>query len=95
MKFSHLRTYRNELLYQIDPKDLQDYTGSFYQYTYDQALFFPLMELSCGRVHKIEGEFHYLYNTGTAWNYPTESYYCNQVAVERILRREKKYECFK
>jgi hypothetical protein len=31
------------------------------------AIFLPLMELACGRVHKIEG-YHYLYNTGTGLN---------------------------
>jgi hypothetical protein len=55
MKFSHLRSYRNELIFQIDPKDLQDDDGAFFTITYDQALFFPLMELSCGRVYKIDG----------------------------------------
>ena len=36
--------------------------------TYDQALFFPLMELSCGRVERIPGEIHYLYTAGTGNN---------------------------
>ena len=53
MKFSHLRSYRNQLLHQINPKDLQDEKGQFFTIAYDMALFFPLMELSCGRVDKI------------------------------------------
>lgn len=68
MQFSHLRSYRNELFGQIDPKDLQDDKGAFFTIAYSPALFFPLMELSCGRVHKIEDEFHYLYNVGTGLN---------------------------
>lgn len=68
MMFSHLRSYRNELLAQVNPKDLQDEKGEFFRITYDLALFFPLMEMSCGRVWKINGEFHYLYNTGTGLN---------------------------
>lgn len=68
MQFSHLRSYRNELIAQIDPKDLQDDNGVFFTITYDIALFIPLMELACGRVHKIDGEYHYLYNTGTGLN---------------------------
>lgn len=68
MKFSHLRSYRNELIFQIDPKDLQDDEGEFFNIACDIALFIPLMELACGRVFKVEGEFHYLYTTGTGIN---------------------------
>lgn len=55
MKFSHLRSYRNELFLRLDPRDLKDEAGQFYKIMYDQAIFFPLMEMSCGRVQKIEG----------------------------------------
>jgi len=53
MKFSHLRSYRNEFVFQINPIDLQDDNGVFFTITYDIALFIPLMELSCGRVYKL------------------------------------------
>jgi hypothetical protein len=93
MKFSHLRSYRTELIHQINPKDLQDEKGVFFTIAYDMALFFPLMELSCGRVNKIEGEFHYLYNVGTGLNdYQDRG---RQVAVDNRVRGQKKYECFK
>ena len=36
--------------------------------TYDWALYMPLMELSCGRVNNIAGEFSYIYNKGTGLN---------------------------
>lgn len=52
----------------INPDDLKDETGQFYKVMYDQAIFFPLMEMSCGRVAKIEGEHHLLYITGTGLN---------------------------
>lgn len=53
------------------------------------ALFFPLMELSCGRVSKIDGEFHYLYNIGTGINdYQDRG---RQVAVDNRVRAQKKY----
>ena len=56
------------------------------------ALFFPLMELSCTRVHKIEGEFHYLYNTGTGLNdYNNRG---KQVQIDQEVRRQEKYTCF-
>jgi hypothetical protein len=55
MKFSHLRSYRTEIYLQIDPKDFKDKNGNFYTIAYDMAMFFPLMELSCGRVNWISG----------------------------------------
>lgn len=53
---------------QINPTDLKDEKGAYFTMTYDQAIFFPAMELSCGRVEKIPGEIHYLYNIGTGNN---------------------------
>jgi hypothetical protein len=68
MKFSHLRAYRNELFLKINRDDLKDGDGQYYKILYDQAIFFPLMEMSCGRVAKIEGEHHLLYIMGTGLN---------------------------
>jgi hypothetical protein len=68
MKFSQLRSYRNELFLKINPDDLKNEDGQFYQILYDQAIFFPCMEMSCGRVAKIEGEVHLLYNIATGFN---------------------------
>ena len=58
------------------------------------AIFFPLMELACGRANKIEGEFHYLYNRGTGLN---DDAVGNgpQRAIDLLVRKRKKYECFK
>jgi len=53
----------------------------------------PLMELSCGRVYRIDGEYHYLYNTGTGLNDSRD--YKRQVAVNDKIRSQKKYECYK
>jgi hypothetical protein len=91
-KISHLRTFRAELLHKVQVKDLQDSEGKYFTITYDRALFYPLMELSCGRVNKIEGEVNYIYNVGTGFN---------DYAVAPALQREveikvkglKRYEC--
>ena len=53
------------------------------------AIMFLLMELSCGRVNKIEGEYHYLYNRGTGIN----DYIVDlerQTAVGELIRKRKK-----
>lgn len=94
MKFSHLRSFRAELLHQLEPRHLQDGRGEFFRSTYDQALFFPLMELSCGRVYKIENEYHYLYNIWTKENSPTNEYVCLQREVEYIVRKRPKLTCY-
>ena len=57
--------------------------------TSDFALILPLTELSCGRVHKIEGELHYLFNSDTGPN----DFYGMQTSVERYMRSQRKYEC--
>ena len=59
--------------------------------TYDLAMMFPMMEMSCGMVSKIEG-MHYLYNNDTGMN----DYWKNlseQHAVAERLRKKEKYEC--
>lgn len=58
----------NELIFEVNPRDIKDSRGFFYNYTYDHALFYPMMELSCGRVYNIDHEVHYLYRLGTELN---------------------------
>ena len=55
------------------------------------AMYFPLMELSCGRVNKIDG-FHYLYNINTGLNdYATDRN--KQVKIDQTVRRRPKLNC--
>lgn len=53
------------------------------------ALFYPLLELSCGRNHKIEGEFNYFYNAITT--YSDSKRRDEQVKIENLIRSGKKY----
>jgi len=55
MKFSHLRSFRAELLPKIPIEYFKEENGKFFTITCDLALFMPLMELSGSRVNKIEG----------------------------------------
>ena len=55
MKFSQLRSFRAELLPKIPTEYFKDDNGKFFTITADLALYMPLMELSCGRVNKIDG----------------------------------------
>ena len=55
------------------------------------ALMFPLLELSCGRVDRIEG-YHYLYNINTGLNdYAVDR--LKQAVTEKIIRKKPKLNC--
>lgn len=66
-KFSHLITFKVELLKEVKVADLQYTNGRFYHVAYDYAMMYPIMELSCGHIKYID-EFQYLYSTGTGLN---------------------------
>lgn len=90
-RFSHLRSYRAELFLKIKKEDFQDNESKFYTSAYDMVMYFPLMELSCGRVNKIEG-FHYLYNINTGLNdYAVDR--GKQSRIDQTVRKGAKYEC--
>jgi hypothetical protein len=93
MKFSHVRSYRNELIFQIDPKDLQYENGDFYPIYADIALFYPFMELSCGRVHKIEGEYSLLYNFATGLNDVNKGGALMDKTMQHLMSK-KRYSCY-
>lgn len=55
------------------------------------VMYFPLMELSCGRISKISG-YHYLYNINTGLNdYQVDRN--KQSQVDNKVRNAKKYTC--
>ena len=55
------------------------------------VMFFPLMELSCGRVNKIAG-FNYLYNINTGLNdYAIDRN--KQTRIDQLVRRKPKLSC--
>ena len=41
--------------------------GKFFMIAADNGIYYPMMEMSCGRVFKIQG-IHYLYNPSTGYN---------------------------
>jgi len=93
-KFSQLRSYRTELFLKIDPKEsLQDEEGKFFTMAYDMVMFFPLMELSCGRVHKIGG-IHCLYNYNTGLNDDAVDRK-KQKFIDNYVRKKPKLSCSK
>lgn len=86
-----MRSYRAELFRKIEAKDFKDDDGKFFTIAYDMVMYFPLMELSCGRISKIGG-YHYLYNINTGLNdYQVDRN--KQAAVDNKVRGGKKYTC--
>lgn len=86
-----MRSFRAELFRKVNAKDFQDDQGNFFTIAYDMAIYFPVMELSCGRIAKIEG-YHYLYNINTGLNDYTVDRN-KQLAVDNKVRSSKKYTC--
>jgi glycosyltransferase involved in cell wall biosynthesis len=89
--FSHLKTHRADLFRRIPIEALQDDSGRFFTITSDLAIYFPLMELACGKVMKIRGH-HYLYNFNTGLNDYSVDHRL-QLEVERQVRGGKQLPC--
>jgi len=67
--------------------------GRFYTTIADNALFFPVMEMSCGRVHYFP-ELEYWYNANTGindWYSPDQANYGR--AKNHINNLQKHYQC--
>ena len=74
---SHLRTFRRELFMKIKHEDLLDDDEDFYKFTFDQAMMYPMAEMS-GPDHFQEiKEVMYVYNRR------------NPISVDRVHRQEQ------
>jgi len=61
-EFSHLGTFRKQLFCNIKRKDLMNKTGEFWSTTGDQAMMWPMAEMSGPAHFKAIGEVLYVYN---------------------------------
>jgi hypothetical protein len=55
-------TYLTEHFLKINATDLKDQSGQFLDLAYEQAIYYPITEITCRRIAKIEG-FHLLAKT--------------------------------
>ena len=55
------------------------------------AIYYPLMEVACGKVLKIKG-YHYLYNFNTGLN-DFATNHIEQLRVEERIRKGAKLQC--
>mgnify|MGYP003627731091 CR=1 FL=1 len=74
---SHLRTFRRELFMKIRYEDLMDNDGYFYKFTFDQAMMYPMAEMSGPDHFREINKIMYVYNRE------------NPLSVDRIHRKEQ------
>lgn len=79
---SHLRSFYAWLFKLINKNDLLAPDGTFYQMAWDQAIMFPLLEMS-GRRATFINEVHYIYNSANP---------INDWKIDRELQRQLEME---
>lgn len=87
--YSHLRSFYAWLFKLIRREDLIDPAGGFYQMAWDQAIMFPMLEMSGPRARFIS-ETLYVYNTAN----PISDYKVDrelQRSLERMIRGRRRY----
>ena len=74
---SHLRTFRKELFMKIKYEDLMDDDGYFYKFTFDQAMMYPMAEMTGSEHFREIKQIMYVYNRQ------------NPISVDRVHRQEQ------
>jgi hypothetical protein len=86
---SHLKTYRYSLWRDVDPEDLKDDDGKFFEMTYDQAMMFPMLEMAGDKAMYVP-EVTYVYNTQNP-NAINKTKAQKQHDLMKKIRKKKKY----
>lgn len=87
---SHLRTFRKELFLKIRKEDLLDNDGSFYKFTFDQAMMYPMAEMA-GPAHFREiKKVTYVYNRDNPLSVDRVHRY-DQLRIEQDIRKKHPY----
>tara|TARA_R100000005_G_scaffold93945_1_gene70649 strand:+ start:271 stop:1017 length:747 start_codon:yes stop_codon:yes gene_type:complete len=74
---SHLRTFRRKLFMKIKYEDLMDEDGYFYKFTFDQAMMYPMAEMSGPDHFREIKQIMYVYNR------------MNPISVDRVHRQDQ------
>lgn len=75
---------------EINPIDFKDNLGNFYTIAADLAIYFPILELSCGKIVRLN-ETQYLYNIATGLNDYSKGDL--QAITAKEIGAKKKYKC--
>lgn len=87
---SHLRTWRRELLLKIDEREFKRADGEYLDTTGDQAIMFPMLELSGHRSRHV-AEVSYVYNVANTTR-DGASNEARQTELSNYLRSKNKYQ---
>lgn len=87
---SHLRTWKKELFLKIDEKDLKREDGEWLDTTGDQAIMFPMLEMS-GYKSRYISEINYVYNVANVTR-DGASNESRQIELSNYLRSKKRYQ---
>jgi len=87
---SHLRTWRRELLLKVDVKEFKREDGEWLDTTGDQAIMFPMLELSGDRSRYVP-EVSYVYNVANTTR-DGASNEKRQLELSNYLRSKKRFE---
>jgi glycosyltransferase involved in cell wall biosynthesis len=87
---SHLRTWRRELLLKVDIKEFKREDGEWLDTTGDQAIMFPMLELSGDRSRYVP-EVSYVYNVANTTR-DGASNEKRQLELSNYLRSKKRFE---
>ena len=90
---AHLRSFKARLYHAIREEDFKDREGRWFTSNCDDAIFNPVLELSCGRIHYLHEEYFYLYNFemgNNDWDALKEQMYAT---IDYIRFQKPKYHC--
>ena len=88
---THLRTFRKELYFKIDDKDLKDENGEWFRVAGDLTFMWPMLEM-CGDRFEFIPEPLYVYNEGNQNSVNRGDNAPEQLRNEKILRSKTPYE---
>jgi len=78
-----------EIVKKINPKDLKWNDGTYYKSDGIKAMFYPIIEMSCGKI-KLIPEASYFYTKSLNFSENDKS-----IEIQKIIENNSKYECFK
>ena len=88
--FSHLRSFRKELFLKIQDKDFLEKDGSFYKFTWDRVIMYPMIEMA-GKEHFYPVRRPlYIYNVANPISVDRVHRY-DQLRIESELKQKQQY----
>ena len=91
--YSHLRTTWVDLFLLIKESDLKGSQGEWFNNAVDNAMFYPIFEMSCGEVDYLS-QILYKYNTFTGQNVDNLPYWARKQTNDEINAKAR-YTCLR